>query len=247
VRDSLDAPEDYITNNITGFLNILEGCRHGDAGSLVYASSCSVYGANRKLPHCVRDCADHPLSLFAATKKSNELMAHVYAQLCDLPVTGLRFFSVYGPWGRPDMAAFIFTRKILAGEPIDVFHYGACTRDFTYIDDVVDGILRAADHPAKPAPSWNAASPHPAASSAPHRLYNVGAGSSVELLTFIGIIEKILGREAKKNLLPMDRCEVASDRADITDIAEELGYTPKTPLEAGLERSISWYREYYRV
>jgi UDP-glucuronate 4-epimerase len=246
-RNSLDAAEDFVTNNITGFLNILEGCRHGGAGSLVYASSCSVYGANRKLPHCVRDCADHPLNLYAASKKSNELMAHVYAQLCGLPVTGLRFFSVYGPWGRPDMAAFVFTRKILAGEPIDIFNYGGCTGDFTYIDDAVDGVLRAADHPAQPDPAWNAATPSPATSSAPYRLYNVGAATSVELLEFIGIIEGILGRDAKKHLMPMDRCDVEADRADIGDIAADLGYAPKTAIEAGLERFISWYREYYRV
>lgn len=246
-RGSLDAPEAYVTNNMAGFLNILEGCRGGGAGSLVYASSCSVYGGNAKLPHCVHDCADHPLSLYAASKKSNELMAHAYSQLCGLPTTGLRFFSIYGPWGRPDMAAFIFTRKILAGEPVDLFNYGGCTRDFTYIDDAVDGVLRAADHPARADPRWKPAAPDPATSSAPYRLYNVGSGGSAELLEFLGIIEKILGREAKKNPLPMDLCEVASHQADISDIAADLGYAPKTPVEAGLERFITWYREYYRV
>lgn len=247
VRNSLDDPEAYISANISGFLNVLEGCRYHNAGGLVYASSCSVYGANRSLPHSEHHNVDHPLSLYAATKKSNELMAHVYAQLCGLPVTGLRFFSVYGPWGRPDMAAFIFTRKILAGEPIDVFNFGRGTRDFTYIDDVADGILRAVDHPATPSPEWNGTAPDAATSSAPYRIYNVGAASSVGLLYFISCIEKLLGREARKNLLPTDPCEVEDDRADIRDLIVDLGYAPRTSIEDGLQRFVSWYREYYRV
>ena len=247
VRYSLSNPHAYIGSNVTGFLHILEGCRHTGVEHLVYASSSSVYGANGAMPFSVHHNVDHPLSLYAATKKSNELMAHSYAHLYQLPVTGLRFFTVYGPWGRPDMAPFIFTRKIIAGEPIDVYNYGKHARDFTYIDDIVEGVVRVADRTPEPNPSWDAANPDPGTSSAPYRLYNIGNHQPVELLDFIAAIEKATGRVAEKNFLPMQPGDVLATYADVDDLARDIGFAPHTPLETGVAKFVEWYRGYYRV
>ncbi len=245
VRYSLTNPHVYIGSNVTGFLHVLEGCRHTGVEHLVYASSSSVYGANGAMPFSVHHNVDHPLSLYAATKKSNELMAHSYAHLYRLPVTGLRFFTVYGPWGRPDMALFTFTRNIFAGEPIDVYNHGRHARDFTYIDDIVEGVIRVADRTPEPNPSWDAASPDPGTSPAPYRLYNIGNHQPVELLDFIAAIEKATGRVAQKNFLPMQPGDVLATYADVDDLARDIGFAPHTPLEVGVAKFVEWYRAYY--
>jgi UDP-glucuronate 4-epimerase len=247
VRYSLDHPEAYPVNNLTAFGHVLEGCRHHAIRHLVYASSSSVYGANSKVPFSVSDTVDHPVSLYAATKKANEGMAHAYAHLYGLPTTGLRFFTVYGPWGRPDMAPFIFTRKILAGEPIDVFNNGNHGRDFTYVDDIVDGVLRVLDRPAKPNPDWNSAAPDPATASAPWRLYNIGAGNPTELLDFIAEIERATGKTAIKVMKPKQPGDVERTFADISALTRDTGFVPQTSLTKGIERLVRWYRDYYHV
>jgi UDP-glucuronate 4-epimerase len=247
VRYSLINPHQYIDANITGFLHILEGCRHHRIDHLVYASSSSVYGANTAMPFNVHQNVDHPLSLYAATKKANELMAHTYAHLYGIPVTGLRFFTVYGPWGRPDMSPFIFTKKIIAGEPIDIFNNGHHKRDFTYIDDIVEGVVRALDRPAMPDPGWSSDTPDPATSSAPYRLYNIGNHTPVPLLAYIASIEKAVGKPAKKNFLPMQPGDVPTTYADVADLKAATGFEPGTPLDEGIRRFVAWYRDYYKV
>ncbi|WP_018175499.1 MULTISPECIES: NAD-dependent epimerase [unclassified Thioalkalivibrio] len=247
VRYSLENPAAYVDTNLVGFGNILEGCRHNGVEHLVYASSSSVYGANTTMPFSVHDNVDHPLSLYAASKKANELMAHTYAHLYQLPVTGLRFFTVYGPWGRPDMALFLFTRKILAGEPIDVFNYGHHRRDFTYIDDIVEGVIRALDRPARANPAWTGAEPDSATSAAPYRLYNIGNHEPVELMRYIEVLEDCLGKKAEKNLLPLQPGDVPDTYADVEALREDVGYAPATAVEDGIARFVEWYREYYRV
>jgi UDP-glucuronate 4-epimerase len=247
VRYSLENPHSYVDINVVGFLNVLEGCRHHGVEHLVYASSSSVYGANTALPFSVRDNVDHPLSLYAATKKANELMAHTYAHLYRLPVTGLRFFTVYGPWGRPDMSMFIFTSKIFAGEPIDVFNYGQHSRDFTYIDDIVSGVVRALDHVATVDPTWSGGQPDPGTSLAPYRLYNIGNHSPVKLMDYIACIEKATGKTAIKNFLPMQPGDVPETYADISDLSAGVGFEPKTPIEDGVRRFVAWYRDFYKV
>ena len=245
VRYGQENPNAYIESNIVGMQNILEGCRHNGVQHLVLASSSSVYGANTAMPFSVHHNVDHPLSLYAATKKANELTAHAYAHLYRIPVTALRFFTVYGPWGRPDMALFTFTRKILAGEPIDVFNNGHHARDFTYIDDIVEGVMRTADKIAAPNPDWNGATPDPATSTAPYRLYNIGNNNPVALMDFIATIEKALGREAKKVFLPLQPGDVAETYADVDDLVRDVGFRPATPLDEGVARFVSWYRSYY--
>lgn len=247
VRYSLTNPHAYIQSNIAGFLNILEGCRHGGVEHLVFASSSSVYGANTAMPFSVHDNTDHPLSLYGATKKSNELMAHSYAHLYGLPVTGLRFFTVYGPWGRPDMAPFTFTKRILAGEPIEVFNNGRHSRDFTYIDDIVEAVPRVLDRPPEPDPAWDSRSPDPATSTASYRIYNVGNHSAVALMDFIAAIEKATGREAIKTFLPMQPGDVLDTNADVDDLIRDVGFAPNTPIEEGMRRFVDWYRGYYAV
>ncbi len=247
VRYSLENPHAYVNTNLVGFTNILEGCRHNGVEHLVYASSSSVYGANTKLPFSVHDNVDHPVSLYAATKKSNELMAHCYSHLYGLPATGLRFFTVYGPWGRPDMALFLFTRKILAGEPIDVFNHGNHRRDFTYVDDIAEGVVRVLDQPAVANPEWNGDAPDPATSSAPHRLYNIGNNDWVELGRYIEVLEECLGRKAEKNLLPLQPGDVPDTYADVDDLVSEIGYRPSTSIEVGVRRFVDWYKDYYGV
>jgi UDP-glucuronate 4-epimerase len=245
VRYSIENPDSYAQSNLVGFLNILEGCRHSGVKHLVYASSSSVYGANEKLPFSVSDNVDHPVSFYAATKKANELMAHSYAHLYRLPVTGLRFFTVYGPWGRPDMALFMFTRNILAGEPINVFNHGHHRRDFTYIDDIAEGVVRASDRIATPSGKWDPKAPDPAISSAPYRLYNIGNNQPVRLLDFIAAIEKAVGKKAKMNMLPMQKGDVEATYADIDALRDAVGFSPSTPIEDGIARFVEWYREYY--
>jgi UDP-glucuronate 4-epimerase len=247
VRYSLEHPHAYVSANVAGFLHVLEGCRHHGIEHLVYASSSSVYGANRKLPFDVSDTVDHPVSLYGATKKANELMAHSYAHLFALPVTGLRFFTVYGPWGRPDMSLFLFTRKILAGEPIEVFNFGHHARDFTYIDGAVEGVLRTLDVVAAPNPDWRPEAPNPATSSAPYRLYNIGSHSPVGLLDYIMAIEKAVGRKAKIELLPQQPGDVEETYAGVEALKEATGFQPSTPLEEGIRRFVAWYRDYYRA
>lgn len=247
VRYSIENPFAYVDSNIVGTLAVLEGCRHNGVEHLVYASSSSVYGANTTMPFSVHQNVDHPLSLYAATKKSNELMAHTYASLYGLPVTGLRFFTVYGPWGRPDMALFLFTRKILAGEPIDVFNYGNHRRDFTFIDDIVEGVVRTLDHVAEPNADWGSDAPDPGTSAAPYRLYNIGNQQPVELMTYIELLENNLGRKAEKNLLPLQAGDVPDTWADVEDLASDVGYRPATPVEEGIKRFVEWYTEYYGV
>jgi UDP-glucuronate 4-epimerase len=247
VRYSLTNPHAYIQSNIAGFLNILEGCRHGGVEHLVFASSSSVYGANTALPFGVHDNTDHPLSLYGATKKSNELMAHSYAHLYGLPATGLRFFTVYGPWGRPDMAPFAFTKRILAGEPIEVFNNGRHSRDFTYIDDIVEAVPRVLDRPPEPDPAWDSRSPDPATSAAPYRIYNIGNRNAVALMDFIAAIEKATGREAIKTFLPMQPGDVLDTHADVDDLVRDVGFAPNTPIEEGMRRFVDWYRGYYAV
>ena len=245
VRYSIQNPMAYIDSNVVGFANILEGCRHNGVEHLVYASTSSVYGANTKMPFSVHQNVDHPLSFYAATKKANELMAHTYAHLYGLPVTGLRFFTVYGPWGRPDMALFLFTKNILAGKPIDVFNYGNHRRDFTYIDDIVEGVVRAMDRIATPNPNWNGDDPDPATSKAPYRLYNIGNNRPVELMKYIECIESCLGKKAKKNLLPLQLGDVPDTYADVDDLVRDVGYKPATPVEEGVRKFVEWYLEYY--
>lgn len=247
VRYSLTNPHAYIESNIVGFANILEACRHGHVRHLVYASSSSVYGANTTAPFSVHHNVDHPLSLYAATKKANELMAHTYSHLYGLPTTGLRFFTVYGPWGRPDMAAFLFTRAILAGRPIDVYNHGRMKRDFTYIDDIVEGVARTMDRPPSGNPEWSGDAPDPATSRAPYRVYNIGNNTPVELLRFIEALEEALGRKATRNLLPMQPGDVPSTCADVDDLMRDTGFRPRTSIEEGLGRFVAWYREYYGV
>ena len=247
VRYSLENPHAYVDANLVGFVNILEGCRHHEVGHLVYASSSSVYGANRTLPFSVRHNVDHPLSLYAATKKANELMAHSYSHLHGLPATGLRFFTVYGPWGRPDMALFRFTRNILEGRPIDVFNHGRHRRDFTYIDDIVEGVVRVLDRPATANEHWRAELPDPGTSAAPHRLYNIGNNRWVQLERYIELIESCLGRKAKKNFLPMQPGDVPDTFADIDDLEREFDYRPNTPVEVGVRRFVDWYKAFHGI
>jgi UDP-glucuronate 4-epimerase len=245
VRYSLANPHAYVDSNLVGFMHILEGCRHHGVKHLVYASSSSVYGANTALPFSVHHNVDHPLSLYAATKKANELMAHTYASLYGLPCTGLRFFTVYGPWGRPDMAYFSFTRAILEGRPIDLYNHGRMQRDFTYIDDIVEGVVRVADLVAASDPAWNGQRPDPATSSAPWRVYNIGNNRPVELLQFVEALERCLGKTAQKNLLPLQPGDLPSTCADLDDLTAATGFTPSTSIEVGLARFVSWYRAYY--
>jgi len=247
VRYSLENPRAYISANINGFMNVLEGCRHAKTPQLIYASSSSVYGLNTKMPFSVNDNVDHPVSLYAATKKANELMAHTYAHLYGLPTTGLRFFTVYGPWGRPDMALFLFTRAILAGEPIKVFNDGQMRRDFTYIDDIVEGIVRLTDKPATANETWDSAAPDPGSSRAPYRLFNIGNNNPVPLMDFIGAIEEALGKEAQKEFLPLQAGDVPATYADIDALADYVGYRPGTPIDEGIRQFITWYRTYYGV
>ncbi len=247
VRHSIRDPHSYADANLVGFLNVLEGCRHGGVEHLVFASTSSVYGANRKLPFSVHDGADHPLSLYAASKKANELMAHSYSHLYALPMTGLRFFTVYGPWGRPDMALFRFTRNILAGEPIDVYNHGRHRRDFTYITDIVEGVIRTLDHPPSADPAWDAAAPDPATSHAPYRVLNIGSHAPIELERYIETIEQCLGRRAIRNLLPLQPGDVPDTCADVEGLAELTGYRPRTSVEEGVPRFVKWYRAYYGV
>jgi len=247
VRYSLKNPHAYVTSNIAGFTNILEACRHNAVEHLVYASSSSVYGATTTMPFSVSQSVDHPVSLYAASKKSNELMAHTYSHLFGLPTTGLRFFTVYGPWGRPDMALFIFTRKILAGEPIDVFNFGKHRRDFTYIDDIIEGMIRTLDHTAEPDMQWDSNSPDPATSKAPYRLYNIGSNNPIELLRYIEIIEDCLGLKAQLNLLPMQPGDVPDTYADVSALETDVGYKPTTPVEQGVRQFIEWYKDFYKI
>ena len=247
VRYSLQNPEAYVDSNIVGFLTILEGCRRNKVEHLVYASSSSVYGANTTLPFSVHQNVDHPLSLYAASKKANELMAHTYSSLYGLPTTGLRFFTVYGPWGRPDMALFLFTKNILAGRPIDVFNYGKHTRGFTYIDDIVEGVIRALDTVAVANVKWSGATPDPATSRAPYRVYNIGSNAATPLMRYIELIEQNVGRKAELNLLPLQPGDVPDTAADVEDLMRDVGYRPDTPVETGVERFVEWYRVYYNV
>ncbi len=245
VRNSIENPHIYVDSNVTGFLHIIEGCRHTGVEHLVYASTSSVYGANTHMPFAVDQNVDHPLTLYAATKKANELMAHCYSSLYGLPTTGLRFFTVYGPWGRPDMALFLFTANILAGKPIDVFNYGRHKRDFTYVEDIAAGVIAAVDHIAQPDAGWNSDAPNPSTSRAPYRLYNIGNQQSVELLRYIEVLEQCLGRKAKKNLLPLQPGDVPDTLADVEALTRDVGYCPGTPVEEGVKRFVEWYRAYY--
>jgi UDP-glucuronate 4-epimerase len=247
VRYSITNPHAYIDSNIIGFMNILEGCRHNEVEHLAYASSSSVYGANTNMPFSIHDNVDHPVSLYAASKKANELMAHTYSHLYKLPTTGLRFFTVYGPWGRPDMSLFMFTRNILEGKPIDVFNYGNHRRDFTYVDDIVEGVIRVIDKPALANTNWVSENPDPGTSLAPYRIYNIGNNNPVKLLTFIETLEKCLGIEAKKNLLPLQPGDVPDTYADVSDLVNDLGYKPGTLLETGIGNFVEWYKNFYRI
>jgi UDP-glucuronate 4-epimerase len=246
VRYSLVNPYAYIDSNVMGFLNLLEGCRHHQVKHLVFASSSSVYGANTMMPFSVHHNVDHPVSLYAATKKANELMAHAYSSLYGIPCTGLRFFTVYGPWGRPDMALFLFTKAILEGRPIDVFNYGKMRRDFTYIDDIVEGVVKVVDRVPGPNARWSGDAPDPSSSYAPYRLYNIGNHNSVELMRFIEILEAYLGKKAEKNLLPLQAGDVPASYADVDDLVRDTGFRPDTPVEVGIRNFVDWYREYYR-
>lgn len=246
VRYSIENPHSYIDSNIVGFLHILEGCRHNNVKHLVYASSSSVYGANSAMPFSIHQNVDHPLALYGATKKANELMAHTYSNLYGLPTTGLRFFTVYGPFGRPDMALFMFTKNIIEGKPIDVFNYGKHRRDFTYVDDIVQGVVRTMDHTAEPNADWDAAHPDPGTSKVPYRIYNIGNQQPVELMDYIGAIESVLGKTAEKNLLPLQAGDVPDTWADTSDLANDVGYQPSTPVETGVRNFVEWYLEYYK-
>lgn len=247
VRYSIENPHAYIDSNIVGFINILEGCRHNNVEHLVYASSSSVYGANETMPFSVHDNVDHPLSLYAASKKANELMAHTYSNLYQLPTTGLRFFTVYGPWGRPDMALFLFTKAILAGDPIQVFNYGKHQRDFTYVDDIVEGIIRTLDNPAKSNLDWSGLAPDPGTSKAPWRVYNIGNQNPVELLTYISTLETALGKTAVKELLPLQPGDVPDTYADVEALVKDVGYKPNTPISEGIDKFVKWYVDYFAV
>jgi UDP-glucuronate 4-epimerase len=247
VRYSLENPHAYVDTNLVGFTNILEGCRHNGVEHLVYASSSSVYGSNTRMPFSVHDNVDHPVSLYAASKKANELMAHTYSHLYRVPATGLRFFTVYGPWGRPDMALFMFTRNILAGKPIDVFNYGNHRRDFTYIDDIVEGVVRVLDRIPEPNPDWNSDAPDSASSNAPYRLYNIGNNQPVELMHYIEVLEDCLGMQAEKNMLPLQPGDVPATYADVTDLVRDVGYKPDMSVEQGVASFVAWYRDYYQV
>lgn len=247
VRYSIENPHAYIDSNLVGFTNILEGCRHNGVEHLVYASSSSVYGANTAMPFSVHQNVDHPVSLYAATKKANELMAHTYSHLYQLPTTGLRFFTVYGPWGRPDMALFLFTKSILEGKPIQVFNYGNHRRDFTYIDDIVEGVIRTLDHVASANAEWDGDKPDPGTSKAPYRLYNIGSNRPIELLRYIEVLEDCLGKKAEKELLPMQLGDVPDTYADVDALVEDVDYKPSTPIETGIENFVRWYRDYYKA
>ncbi len=247
VRHSLEDPQAYIDSNVTGFMNILEGCRHNDIEHLVYASTSSVYGANTNMPFTEHEPADHPLAIYGATKRANELMAHSYSHLFRLPTTGLRFFTVYGPWGRPDMALFLFTKAILDGTPIDVFNHGHHKRDFTYVDDIVQGIVHALDHIATPSAAWDSERPDPATSNAPWRLYNIGNNEPVDLMRYIEVLEDCLGKKAEKNFLPLQPGDVPDTYADASELVENVGYRPGTPVEEGVKRFVEWYRGYAGV
>ncbi len=247
VRYSLENPRAYIDSNIVGTLNVLEGCRHHGIEHLVYASSSSVYGANTDMPFSIHQNVDHPLSLYAASKKSNELMAHTYSSLYGIPTTGLRFFTVYGPYGRPDMALFMFTKSIIEGKPIDVFNYGHHRRDFTYIDDIAEGVVRILDRVAEPDPDWDSNAPDPGTSRAPYRIYNIGNSQPVELMRYIEVLEKCLGRKAERRLLPMQPGDVPDTYADVTDLMDVIGYRPSTSVEEGVARFVEWYREFYAI
>jgi UDP-glucuronate 4-epimerase len=247
VRYAATNPHVYVQSNVTGFLHILEGCRHNGVEHLVFASTSSVYGANTRMPFDVHNSAEHPLTLYAATKKANEQMAHSYAHLYGFPCTGLRFFTVYGPWGRPDMALFLFTKKILAGEPIQVFNHGKHKRSFTYIDDIVEGVVRVLDQPAAPDPAWDSLNPDPATSNAPYRLFNIGAEQQVELLRYIEVLEECLGRKAVMEMLPLQPGDVPDTEADVTDLARVVGYRPKVTVEEGVRNFVDWYRGYNGV
>jgi UDP-glucuronate 4-epimerase len=247
VRYSITNPHAYIDSNLIGFLNILEGCRHHGVQHLTYASSSSVYGANTAMPFSVHHNVDHPVSLYAATKKANELMAHTYSHLYGLPTTGLRFFTVYGPWGRPDMAMFLFTKAILEGNPIDVFNHGRMQRDFTYIDDIVEGVIRTSDHTAEPNGQWNADAPDPATSKAPYRIYNIGNNNPVELMHLIETIERALGRVAQKRMLPLQAGDVPATYANVDALVRDVGFAPQTPIETGVANFVAWYRSYFQI
>lgn len=247
VRYSLVNPQAYVSANLEGFMNILECCRHNKTGHLVFASSSSVYGAGTKMPFSVHQNVDHPLSVYAASKKANELFAHAYAHLYRLPVTGLRFFTVYGPWGRPDMMMFLFTKAILEGKPIDVFNNGLMQRDFTYVDDIVESLYRVGLRIPAPNPNWDSLAPDPATSNAPYQIYNIGNHSPAKLLDVIAVLEKELGREATKNMLPMQPGDVPATFADVDDLARDVDFAPRTPIEVGVKRFVEWYRDYYRV
>jgi UDP-glucuronate 4-epimerase len=247
VRYSIEAPFAYVDSNLTGTMTVLEGCRRNGVEHLVFASTSSVYGANTKMPFSVHQNVDHPLSLYAATKKGNELMAHTYAGLYGLPVTGLRFFTVYGPFGRPDMALFLFTKNILAGKPIDVFNYGNHRRDFTYVGDIAEGVVRAMDRVARPNGAWSGDSPDPATSKAPYRIYNIGNQRPVELMRYIEVLEECLGRKSEKNLLPLQQGDVPDTWADVEDLVADVGYRPATPVEVGVRRFVDWYVDYYKI
>ena len=247
VRYSLENPHAYVESNVVGFMNVLEACRHSGVAHLVYASSSSVYGANTNNPFSVHHNVDHPISLYAATKKSNELMAHTYSHLFQLPTTGLRFFTVYGPWGRPDMALFLFTKAILSGQPIDVFNHGRMRRDFTYVDDIVEGVVRVADRIPEGNPEWSGDHPDPATSKAPYKVYNIGNNQPVELMCLIQTLERSLGKKALKNLLPMQPGDVPATYADVDDLVRDVGFKPATSIETGVSRFVEWYRDYHRV
>ena len=247
VRYSLENPHAYIDSNIVGFTNILEGCRHNDVEHLVYASSSSVYGANTEMPFSVHHNVDHPVSLYAASKKANELMAHTYSHLYNLPTTGLRFFTVYGPWGRPDMALFLFTKNILANKPIDVFNYGNHRRDFTFIDDIVEGVIRTLDHVAQPNVDWSGDNPDSATSKAPYRLYNIGNNQPVDLMHYIDVLQNCLGKKAELNMLPLQPGDVPDTYADVQDLVNDVGYKPNTSVEQGIAKFVEWYLDYYQV
>jgi UDP-glucuronate 4-epimerase len=247
VRYSLENPHAYVDTNLVGFTNILEGCRHNGVEHLAYASSSSVYGSNTNMPFSVHDNVDHPVSLYAASKKANELMAHTYSHLYRIPTTGLRFFTVYGPWGRPDMALFLFTKNILAGKPIDVFNFGKHRRDFTYIDDIVEGVIRVLDRIPEPDPDWSGDTPDSATSTAPYRLYNIGNNQPVELMHYIEVLENCLGRKAEKNLLPLQPGDVPATYADVSDLVRDVGYQPATSVEQGIANFVAWYRDYFAV
>ncbi len=247
VRYSLKNPHAYIDSNVVGFMNVLEGCRHNSVAHLVYASSSSVYGGNTRMPFSEHDSVDHPVSMYAATKKANELMAHTYSHLFALPTTGLRFFTVYGPWGRPDMALFLFTKAILEGRPIDVFNHGRMQRDFTYVDDIVEGVIRVLDRAAAASPAYRAEAPDPSTSNAPFRVFNIGNHNPVPLMDFIGCIEEALGRKAQKNLLPLQDGDVPATYADVDSLQDWVGFAPATDIRSGIGRFVAWYREYYKV